>query len=146
MKGNFIFLTNQYFPKPGATGLCVHHLAKELAKDNNVWTVCYKDKDDRKVFDCVKTIKINVPFFLRENNKSSIARKMQYFGSLISKALYFRQYPLRSRKLIKNYKKAVESIIKSVDKAIIVASYTPLEAVVAAKEIYGVGGDVYGGF
>lgn len=136
MEGNFIFLTNQYLPKPGATGLCVHQLAKELAKDNDVWTVCYEDEDDRNEFDGVKTIKINVPFFLRENNsKSNIARKIQYFGSLISKAVYFRQYPLRSRKLIKNYKKAVESIINSVGKATIVASYTPLEAVIAAKEI-----------
>lgn len=136
MEGNFIFLTNQYLPKPGATGLCVHQLARELAKDNNVWTVCYKDEDDRKEFDNVKIIKINVPFFLRENNsKSNIARKVQYYGSLYSKAVYFRQYPLRSRRLIKNYKKAIESILKSSGKATIIASYTPLEAVIAAKEI-----------
>ena len=136
MEGNFIFLTNQYLPKPGATGLCVHLLAKELAKDNNVWTVCYKDEDDRKVFDHVNIIKIKVPFFLRENtNKSNISRKIQYFGSLISKAVYFRKYPQRSRKLIKNYEKAIESIINSVGKATIVASYTPLEAVIAAKKI-----------
>ena len=136
MEGNFIFLTNQYLPKPGATGLCVHQLAKELAKDNNVWTVCYKDEDDRKAFDNVNIIKIKVPFFLRENNnKSNISRKIQYFGSLISKAVYFRKYPLRSRKLIKNYEKAIESIVNSVGKATIVASYTPLEAVIAAKKI-----------
>lgn len=130
----YIFLTNQYLPKPGATGLCVHQLAKELAKDNNVWTVCYEDEDKRELFDYVNIIKIKVPFFLREN-KSNIARKLQYFGSLISKAVYFRQYPLRSRKLINNYKKAIESIIYSVGKATIVASYTPLEAVIAAEEI-----------
>ena len=134
--GNFIFLTNQYLPKPGATGLCVHQLAKELAKDNNVWTVCYEDEDDREVFDHVQIKKINVPFFLRENNdKSNTARRIQHLGSLFGKALYFRQYPLRSRKLIKNYKKAIESIINSVGKATIIASYTPLEAVIAAKEI-----------
>ena len=63
MEGNFIFLTNQYLPKPGATGLCVHQLAKELAKDNNVWTVCYKDEDDRKAFDNVNIIKIKVRYF-----------------------------------------------------------------------------------
>lgn len=134
-KGNFIFLTNQYLPKPGATGLCVHQLAKELAKDNNVWTVCYKDEDDRKVFDDVNIIKIDVPFFLRENNsKRNIARKVQYYGSLFSKAMYFRRYPLRSRRLIKNYKKAIERILESVGEATIIASYTPLEAVIAAKE------------
>ena len=132
----YIFLTNQYLPKPGATGLCVHQLAKELAKDNNVWTVCYKDEDDRKVFDDVNIIKIDVPFFLRENNsKSNIARKVQYYGSLFSKAMYFRRYPLRSRRLIKNYKKAIERILESVGEATIIASYTPLEAVIAAKEI-----------
>lgn len=133
---NYIFLTNQYLPKPGATGLCVHQLAKELAKENNVWTVCYKDEDDSNVFDEVNIIKIDIPSFLRDNNnKSNIARKIQYCGSLLSKAIFLRYYPLRSRSLIQNYKNAIESILKSVDKATIIASYTPLEAVIAAKEI-----------
>ena len=27
----YIFLTNAYLPKPGATGMCVHQIAKELS-------------------------------------------------------------------------------------------------------------------
>ena len=38
----YIFLTNQYLPKPGATGMCVHNVATELAKrGESVATVCY---------------------------------------------------------------------------------------------------------
>lgn len=133
---NFIFLTNQYLPQPGATGLCVHQLAKELAKSNNVWTVCYKNEDDSKIIDGVNIIKIESPFFFKESNSVNyFARKIQSYGSLISKLIHFSQYPLRSRSLIKNYKKAVDSILKSREKATIIASYTPLEAVIAAKEI-----------
>ena len=40
----FIFLTNQYLPKPGATGVCIHQLAKVLAAENHdVHVVCYAD-------------------------------------------------------------------------------------------------------
>lgn len=134
---NFIFLTNQYLPKPGATGLCIHQIAKNLVcNGGNVWTVCYEDGDGENEYDGVKAVKINPPIFLRDNQSSSgLKRKIQYLESLCSKLVHLRKYPLRSNGLINSYREATEKIIKEVGKVTIVASYTPLEALVAATLI-----------
>ena len=134
---NFVFLTNQYLPKPGATGLCVHQLAKNLAaKGKNVYTICYEDEDEEKQYDGVKIIKIKIPSFLNDNQSASnIKRKYQYCMSLFSKLIHLHRYPLRSVKLVFNYIKEVDKIVSEQGKVTIVASYTPLEAVVAAMKI-----------
>lgn len=134
---NYIFLTNQYLPKPGATGLCVHQLAKQLAsKGENVYTVCYEDGDKEEQYDGVKIIKINIPLSCKEYKKSSkIIKKLQRVLSLCSKLIHFRQYPLKSFRLIHRYKKAISNILEEKGKVTIIASYTPLEAVVAAASI-----------
>ena len=137
MMKNYIFLTNQYLPKTGATGLCVHNIAKQLANEgNSVWTICYEDGDITKEFDGVKVKKVKIPSFLKNNQSSSnLKRKLQYIGSLFCKFIYIKNYPLRSMTLVHNYINEVEAILNNVDFVTIVASYTPLEAVVAAMKI-----------
>ena len=135
---NYIFLTNMYLPKPGATGLCVHQLAKELVKDNNVYTICYEDGFDKIDYDGIKVIKIKIPSYLKnQDNMSKIKKKINIIYSLLKKTIYFYVYPLRSKSLIRRYKKNIEAIINNVKDGNIkiIASYTPLEAVVAAYEI-----------
>ena len=134
---NFVFLTNQYLPKPGATGLCVHKLAKKLAeKGENVYTICYEDGDKEKQYDGVNVVKIHIPPFLKDNQSASnIKRKYQYCMSLFSKLVHLHRYPLRSMQLVYNYIKEVEKIVLEQGYVTIIASYTPLEAVVAAMKI-----------
>ncbi len=134
---NFVFLTNQYLPKPGATGLCVHQLAKNLvAKGKNVYTICYEDGNKEKQYDGVNIVKIHIPSFLNDNQSASnVKRKYQYCMSLFSKLIHLRKYPLRSIKLVYNYIKEVEKLILIHGSVTIIASYTPLEAVVAAMKI-----------
>lgn len=133
----FIFLTNQYLPKPGATGLCVHQLAKTLVKKgHSVFTVCYLDGDDTKEYDGVKVVKISVPLFLADSEKSSeLNRKYKHFLSLWSKLIHLRQYPLRSAYLVNQYIKAIEHLLQKNEKVTIIATYTPIEAVIAASKI-----------
>lgn len=137
-----IFITNQYLPKPGATGLCVHQLAKELSKSgNSVYTVCYEDGSTLNKFDGVKTIKIKTPLYIKDNVASKkIMRKFKYFCSLCGKFIHILHYPLRSNKLVNNYLSIIDDLMKSIDKATVVASYTPVEACIAgmkAKKKYG---------
>lgn len=140
--GVYVFLTNQYLPRPGATGMCIHQLAKELVqRKNKVYTICYEDKNKCQIFDGVEIVKISTPFYLRENEKANkFLKQSKYLFSLLNKFIHFHSYPLRSWKLVKNYVTELENIIRDHDHVEIIASYTPLEAVVAAakvKEKYG---------
>lgn len=133
---NYIFMTNYYLPKPGATGMCVHQVAKELAKNNNVFTVCYEDGDQSKKVDGVKIIKIKIPSYLKNvESQNSRLKKIKQVQSLIRKAIHIYDYPLRSQCLVDKYYRTVSRIIDEYDSATIVSSYTPLEAVVAAYKI-----------
>lgn len=131
----YIFLTNQYLPKPGATGLCVHKIAKELAKDKDtVFTICYGasigNKDE--ITDNVHIIRIKEPFYLMQHNNKLISR-IAKITSRIVKLLHLKRYPLRSILLSRKYINEANNIIHRYSgcKKCIVASYTPLEAVYA---------------
>ena len=66
--GKYIYMTGLYLPKPGATGMCIHQLAKETAKRGyDVTTICYADGDTQSVYDGVNVKKIKAPSFLLEN-------------------------------------------------------------------------------
>lgn len=133
----YVFLTGHYLPKPGATGMCVHQLAKEVARrGHNVVTICYDDDDDTKDFDGVEIIKIVIPSFLKENmSASTIERKANHLRSLISKFIHIRSYPLRSDALVRRYIAEIEKQITDAEHVVITASVNPLEAVIAADKI-----------
>lgn len=133
----YIFLTNQYLPKPGATGLCVHQLAKQLASEGNeVYTVCYGTESMVDFYDGVNVVGVRPPMYLSEETfNSSLSKEIRKAVSRISKLVHITSYPLRSTALVHKYQHAVERIIKKKKTAKIIASYTPLEAVVAGMEI-----------
>lgn len=134
--GKYIFLTGLYLPKPGATGMCVHQLAKEAAKrGHDVTTICYEDGDETSEFDDVKVIKIPIPGFLRENRvNSAFVNRVNQIRSILSKLIHIREYPLRSLSVVKCYCNELEKLIVE-GETTIVASVNPLEAVIAADRI-----------
>lgn len=133
----YVFLTGHYLPKPGATGMCVHQLAKETAKrGHDVTTICYEDNDYTKEFDGVKVIKIKQPSFLKESMVASTAkRKFNHLCSLVSKLVHIRNYPLRSMKTVKHYCEEIDKLIADEVQVVVVASVNPLEAVVAVDRV-----------
>lgn len=136
--GKFVFLTGYYLPKPGATGMCIHQLAKEAVKrGHDVTTVCYDDGDGQKVIDGVKVVKIKAPSFLQENmTASSLDKKINHIKSIGSKLIHIRKYPLRSTALVNRYCQSVKNIQDDIKENVtIVASVNPLEAVIAADRI-----------
>lgn len=135
--GKYIFLTGYYLPRPSATGICIHQLAKEAVKrGHDVATVCYYDNDTAKEFDGVKIIKIVPPTFLKENiSVSTIEQKVNHLRSLLSKLIHIRKYPLRSVALVKRYSTELEMQIVNDERVVVVASVNPLEAVMAADRI-----------
>ena len=133
--GKYIFLTGLYLPKPGATGMCVHQLAKEAVKrGHSVTTICYADGTEQESFDGVMVIKIQAPSYLQENMaSSSLVKKINRVRSICSKLIHIRNYPLRSLTLVKSYYNAISGLLKESKEATIVASVNPLEAVIAAE-------------
>lgn len=130
---NFIFLTNQYLPSPGATGLCVHQLAKNLVGvGNNVWVICYETKNMDLIYDGVNILPVKTPFYLENKpNEFKLLKILRRLCSLGCKLFHLNNYPLRSSALVKRYIKTVESILNKMDKVVLVSSYTPLEACIA---------------
>lgn len=133
----YIFLTGFYLPKPGATGLCVHQMAKEAAaRGNDVTVICYADGDHSPEFDGVKIVYIKGPAYQSMNiSGGSAAGKLNYINSLLRKLIYIRQYPLRSMGLVRRFCQALEKELGDSEQAVVMASVNPLEAVVAADRV-----------
>ena len=122
---HYIFLTNQYLPKPGATGYCVHMVAKELAKrKHSVYVICYADGDNASVIDGVHVCKIPIPIYYQATGQGG---RFQKFYLLFRKFLNIKNYPLRSKEIAATFCDKIESLIK--EDTTVIASYTPLEAV-----------------
>ena len=121
----YVFITNQYLPKPGATGFCVHMVAKELAKrGHSVYVICYSDGDNTPVIDGVQVCKIPIPGYYQATGQGG---RFQKFYLLWRKFLNIKNYPLRSKEIAATFCGEIESLIT--EDTTVIASYTPLEAV-----------------
>lgn len=133
----FILLTNQYLPNPGATGVCVHKIAKELVKrGHQVTVVCYDDNcSDTSCIEGIDIVRIKIPFYLKNlQNFSKITRLFAKFSSLFCKLFNIYRYPFRSALLKRGYIHALKEIVGNEKDCVILASYTPIEAVVALTD------------
>ena len=128
----YIFLTGRYVPRPEATGLCVHKLAKDLAsKGFDVETFCYGDSKDIFEVDGVCVARLKAPAYMLEKEKTPF----NVFVSRVHKLFNIFNYPLRSKKMRNMFVYEVLKTIGEDDDIVLVASYTPFEAVSAMKII-----------
>ena len=134
---NYIFLTNYYLPRPGATGVCIHQLAKEIKKHGNDCTViCYHDEQSEQIIDGVKIERIDIPFYLNTTKKQGYIRRwIHRVLTILQKGMHILKYPLKSNKLVSNYLNSLKVVIGRNVESVVIASYTPLESVIAAKKI-----------
>ena len=133
MTNHVVIFTNHYLPKPGATALCVHQVAKFLASHGyKVDVVCFDNDERKENFDGVNTHYIQIPDCLKKNRyKSSFEKHVHRFQGLLYKLINFKNYPLRSKSLAQNYVQYAKKIIENPLKTIVVASFNPVEAVYA---------------
>lgn len=131
----FIFLTNQYLPSPGATGLCIHYIARDLVnRGNTVFTVCYENEAMLSEIDGVNIIKIKTPPYINDSS-SKQSQVFVRIASIWSKLVHITEYPLRSNTLVQRYFVAAEQLIKRFKHVTIIASFTPIEALIAAVRL-----------
>lgn len=133
----YIFITNQYLPKPGATGICVHAIAKTFAAEGgDVHVVCYNDNKEELLIDNVKIHKVAAPFHLKDlRNPSLLLFYCQRILSVLSKLIYIRRYPLRSFILSDRLYKCASRYITDSKNVVVMATYTPVEACSALIKI-----------
>ena len=132
----YIFLTGQYMPIPGATGLCVHYLAKYLVSQGyKVYTVCYENESPQLEFDGVQIKHISVPQFMTRQTEKGWKGKWLLLQSRLHKLAHLKKYPLRSVRLIRSYVRACKTLMQKGEDITVIASYVPLEAVVALAQL-----------
>ena len=136
---NYIFVTGRYLPKPGATGLCIHQIAKEAASRGiNTTTICYSDGIELHEADGVYVDKISTPYYLRKNKSANkIIIAFNHISSIFNKLVHIHNYPVRSLKLINSYENAIQERISmcGTEDITIIASVNPIEAVIAVSKI-----------
>ena len=135
----YIFLTNAYLPKPGATGMCVHQIAKELSnRGHEVVVLCYEDQDGTGKFnyDGIIVYKIKIPFFLKDvSHENYIIRLLTRYVSLFAKLLHLNKYPLRSNTLVRRYTKRLSLLLRQNPESTVISTFTPLETNVAVIKV-----------
>lgn len=122
----YIFLTNQYLPRPGATGVCVHNLAKELVlRGEYVDVICYSDNSitDESVIAGVHIHRIPIPHCF-DVSPTIIQSILSWFRKL----LFIRKYPLRSGIVVKRYLRVLKHLVNNSERVVVISTYTPIEA------------------
>lgn len=142
-----IFLTNNYLPTPNANGVCIHSLAKECVKrgiETHVICTGTCEKTYRDKIDGVNVHHLRLPFYniflyYFENHKKTFFGKVAWVigrsFALGKKLMHLNEYPLRDNCLVRHYVKECKGIKFDSKETIVVASYTPLEAVKAGVKL-----------
>lgn len=138
MAKKYIFLTGKYMPTPGATGVCIHAIAKCLARQGeDVTTICYEDNSGMNEIDGVNICRIDAPsYFFDKQYQNKYEQIKDVWTSRLMKLAHINRYPLRSSKLLKAYVSSCMNLVSDHQaETTIIASYTPLEAVAALIDI-----------
>lgn len=142
-----LFLTNNYLPTPNANGVCIHSLAKECVKRGvethvictGTWKNSYWDEIDGVCVHHLRVPFYNLFLYYFENHKKTFLGKLtRIIGRLFAlgkKLMHINEYPLQDNCLVRHYVKECKSIDFDSKKTIVVASFTPLEAVKAGVKL-----------
>lgn len=142
-----IFLTNNYLPTPNANGVCIHALAKECVKRGiqthvictDTWKKKYRNEIDGVNVHYLRLPLYNIFLYYYENHKKAFLGKVAWIigrsFALCKKFIHLKEYPLRDNSLVRHYVKECSAICFDSKDTIVVASYTPVEAVKAGVKL-----------
>ena len=140
---NILIITDSYFPKPLANGICIHQIAlilKELGYEVHI--ICFEKKGDKKedLFEGIFIHRVNMRLFFKlrhyaEDNIESWKGKLVYKIAMLlnkfKKIIYLPFYPMTSPLFIYRYYKLARKLHEKHEFSMIISVYNPLEAVVA---------------
>lgn len=143
-----LLITDYFYPKPLANGICLAELAKSLTKNFEVHTLSMKNFDDTDLINVRKVVNdgmfynyyirdtlINRMKYYGENNRSKVFGKLIYFMFLffhrLKRLLLILFFPLNSPMLIFRFYKEIKKLYKINSYDIILCTYCPLEPLIA---------------
>lgn len=140
MKKNYLFLTDFYYPKPLANGICAEKIINELSKENNVYVLCYRGLTDKPIYkkDNVTIYKVKTRLFYRlreysELHKNSLLGKVaSVLAKIIQKikrVIFILFSPLTSPLIVARMYFAAKKICRENNIDATVSIYKPLEIV-----------------
>lgn len=141
---NITILTDFYYPKPLANGICVQKLVREITdRGIEVNIICFKTADvksEHEIIDGVNVyyIKNRIFYYLREiaeQNSKKLWGKALYKASImiyrIKKLIYMPIYPISAPLFALRYSKRAEDIIKKSNSDTIISVFNPIESLIA---------------
>lgn len=139
-----LFLTNFFFPKPMANGVCIYQVAKAACKEDGIsYVLCYRREGEKEheIIDGIDVRRINLPKYHQwsfAETTTTIGKVTKQAGLLagrLKKAIHVFDYPLRDGAVVRRFVKEACELIDAEKVVRIVCSYTPAEAVKAGQII-----------
>ena len=139
-----LFLTNFFFPKPMANGVCIYQVAKAACKEDGIsYVLCYRREGEKEheIIDGIDVRRINLPKYhqwMFADETKTMGKVVKYAGLLVGrlkKAIHMFDYPLRDGAVVRRFVKEACELIDAEKVDRIVCSYTPAEAVKAGQII-----------
>lgn len=137
-------LTDFYYPKPLANGICVHEIAKEFIKRNYyVNIVCFKTldvKEDNCDLEGINVVYVRNSVFhiLREYGEKNINKTFGKFvfeiALLIHRVeslLFLPIYPMSTPLFAHRYYRKTRKVVQDSNSEILISVYNPIEALYA---------------
>lgn len=135
---NIVILTDKFYPKPLANGLCVQKVAESLAiKGNKVFIIAHKDPliINNYSHENIRVIYIKVElrlklYYLSTNIKGKFSNILYTFASFYSKILRIFLLPFFPKTSIfmeTRIYNAVKSIMRSTKVDYVISTFSPLE-------------------
>lgn len=141
-----LFLNSFYYPKYNVNGLCVNELCKVLKEDYELYSLSYKNYDEKNSYtneNCkIYKVKPRIFFILREYSERGknkllkwLCKYLALFIQKFKRIIYFPFYPLISIVSTKRYVKKALEIVEKEKIDCVVAVFQPYETLIAADKI-----------
>lgn len=142
-----LFITEMYYPKPQASGICVHEIAKDFVnKGYEVHCLCYKFKglSDHEVIENVLIYRVKPTFNLRlsiygeENSGRFLGKLAKSMGTVLIRIKFLSLlpwYPIPSLSTAHRIYKEAEKLHISHNYDMVISSYNPIFSIITGRNM-----------
>lgn len=142
-----LIITDVYYPKPLANGICVHAIGVDLKNQGNEVHVMSFNVDGgpkNLKYDGVYIHRVKPRFFYKmrtygEANIKKLRGKFIYNLAMVTnkvkRLIFYRIHPITSPLFVKRFNKEVANLHKQYEFDIIISTYNPIEACIAGMNL-----------
>lgn len=119
---NILFITGNYYDYCDANGYCVNELINLLKIDNNIFIICYGDKNE-----CINVAN-NIIIYRVKKKKNNIGNH-NFLNKLVKVLLHFSSYPVFEKRIGNKMAALSKKIIKEKFIDVLISVINPLETI-----------------